>query len=195
MDFATQLFNGLQLGSIYALIALGYTMVYGIAKLINFAHGDIIMVGSYTIFLTVQISLFQVGLPLWVTIIPSIIACTILGVLIYKIAYKPLMNTSSTAILITAIGVSLFLENLFVKVFGASAKPIPSIFPQGNLEFAGISLSLATIITIILAIVLTILLDLFINKTQRGKSILAVSEDFGAAELVGINVDATMTLT
>ncbi|MDY6066029.1 MAG: branched-chain amino acid ABC transporter permease [Finegoldia sp.] len=195
MDFATQLFNGLQLGSIYALIALGYTMVYGIAKLINFAHGDIIMVGGYTIFLTVQMSLFKAGLPLWLTIIPAVLACTILGVLIYKIAYKPLINTSSIAILITAIGVSLFLENLFVKIFGASARPIPSIFPQGNIQLGPVSLSFATIITIILAVVLTVILELFINKTDKGKSILAVSEDYGAAELVGINVDSTMTLT
>lgn len=111
MDFVTQLFNGLQLGSIYALVALGYTMVYGIAKLINFAHGDIIMVGGYTVFLAIQLPLFKAGLPLWLAIIPAILVCTILGVVIERVAYKPLRNSSRISLLITTIGVSLFLQN------------------------------------------------------------------------------------
>ena len=195
MDFLIQLFNGLQLGSIYALIALGYTMVYGVAKLINFAHGDIIMVGAYTIFFVVQTSLFRSGLPFYLSIIPAIIACTLLGVVIERIAYKPLRNSSSISILITAIGVSLFLENLFVKVFTANARPVPSLFNQDSLNIFGIRLSFQTIFTIVLTIILTIILQIFISKTKYGKMMLAVSEDYKASSLVGINVDNTMTMT
>lgn len=195
MDFLIQLFNGLQLGSIYALIALGYTMVYGVAKLINFAHGDIIMVGAYTIFFVVQTSLFKSGMPFYLSIIPAIIACTLLGILIERIAYKPLRNSSSISILITAIGVSLFLENLFVKFFTANAKPVPSLFKQASLNIFGIRLSFQTIFTIVLTIILTIILQIFISKTKYGKMMLAVSEDYKASSLVGINVDNTMTMT
>lgn len=195
MDFLIQLFNGLQLGSIYALIALGYTIVYGVAKLINFAHGDIIMVGAYTIFFVVQTSLFRSGLPFYLSIIPAIIACTLLGVVIERIAYKPLRNSSSISILITAIGVSLFLENLFVKVFTANARPVPSLFNQASLNIFGIRLSFQTIFTIVLTIILTIILQIFISKTKYGKMMLAVSEDYKASSLVGINVDNTMTMT
>ncbi|MEQ0488880.1 branched-chain amino acid ABC transporter permease [Anaerococcus murdochii] len=195
MDFVTQLFNGLQLGSIYALVALGYTMVYGIAKLINFAHGDIIMVGGYTVFLAIQLPLFKAGLPLWLAIIPAILVCTILGVVIERVAYKPLRNSSRISLLITTIGVSLFLQNFFVKIFTSSAKPIPAIFPQISIYFGGVHLSFATIITIFTTIVLTYILSLFVNKTKHGKAMLAVSEDYGAAELVGINVNQVMTLT
>ena len=195
MNFLIQFFNGLQLGSIYALIALGYTMVYGVAKLINFAHGDIIMVGAYTIFFVVQTSLFKSGLPLYLSIIPAIIACTLLGVVIERVAYKPLRNSSSISILITAIGVSLFLENLFVKFFTANAKPVPSLFKQASLNIFGIRLSFQTIFTIVLTIILTIILQIFISKTKYGKMMLAVSEDYKASSLVGINVDNTMTMT
>ncbi|PMC82189.1 branched-chain amino acid ABC transporter permease [Anaerococcus hydrogenalis] len=195
MNFLIQFFNGLQLGSIYALIALGYTMVYGVAKLINFAHGDIIMVGAYTIFFVVQTSLFKSGLPLYLSIIPAIIACTLLGVVIERVAYKPLRNSSSISILITAIGVSLFLENLFVKFFTANAKPVPSLFKQASLNIFGISLSFQTFFTIVLTIILTIILQIFISKTKYGKMMLAVSEDYKASSLVGINVDNTMTMT
>lgn len=195
MDFVTQLFNGLQLGSIYALVALGYTMVYGIAKLINFAHGDIIMVGGYTVFLAIQLPLFKAGLSLWLAIIPAILVCTILGVVIERVAYKPLRNSSRISLLITTIGVSLFLQNFFVKIFTSSAKPIPAIFPQFSINFGGVHLSFATIITIVTTIFLTYVLSLFVNKTKHGKAMLAVSEDYGAAELVGINVNQVMTLT
>lgn len=195
MEFVTQLFNGLQLGSIYALVALGYTMVYGIAKLINFAHGDIIMVGGYTVFLAIQLPLFKAGLPLWLAIIPAILVCTILGVVIERVAYKPLRNSSRISLLITTIGVSLFLQNFFVKIFTSSAKPLPALFPQLSINFAGVHLSFATIITILTTIVLTYVLSLFVNKTKQGKAMLAVSEDYGAAELVGINVNQVMTLT
>lgn len=195
MDFISQFFNGLQLGSIYALVALGYTMVYGIAKLINFAHGDIIMVGGYTVFLAIGLPLFKTGLPLWLAVVPAVIVCTLLGVLIERVAYKPLRNSSRISLLITTIGVSLFLQNLFVKIFTSNAKPLPALFPQKSLSFGDVHLSLATVITIISTIILTYLLNLFVNKTKYGKSMLAVSEDYGAAELVGINVNQVMTMT
>lgn len=195
MDFITQLFNGLQLGSIYALVALGYTMVYGIAKLINFAHGDIIMVGGYTVLLAIGLAVFQAGLPLWLVIIPTIIVCTLLGVIVERVAYKPLRDSSRISLLITTIGVSLFLQNLFVKIFTSSARPIPAIIPQKSVNFGGVHLSLATIITIVSTIVLTYLLNLFVNKTRYGKAMLAVSEDYGAAALVGIDVNQVMTMT
>lgn len=195
MDFITQLFNGLQLGSIYALVALGYTMVYGIAKLVNFAHGDVIMVGAYTISLAIQTAAFNMGLPLWLTFIPAVVVCTVLGVTIERVAYRPLRNSTPVSLLITTIGVSLFLQNLFVKIFTSSAKPIPAIFPQKSLTFGGVHLSFATIITIVSTIILTYLLNVFINNTKLGKSMLAVSEDYGASELVGINVNKVMTMT
>lgn len=195
MDFITQLFNGLQLGSIYALVALGYTMVYGIAKLINFAHGDIIMVGGYTVFLAIQLPIFKAGLPLWLAIVPAIFVCILLGVLIERVAYKPLRNSSRISLLITTIGVSLFLQNFFVKIFTSSAKPLPALFPQTSLNFGGVHLSFATIITILTTIILTYGLNLFVHKSKQGKAMLAVSEDYGAAELVGINVNQVMTLT
>ncbi|WP_311491827.1 branched-chain amino acid ABC transporter permease [uncultured Anaerococcus sp.] len=195
MDFISQFFNGLQLGSIYALVALGYTMVYGIAKLINFAHGDIIMVGGYTVFLAIGLPLFKTGLPLWLAVVPAVLVCTLLGVLIERVAYKPLRNSSRISLLITTIGVSLFLQNLFVKIFTSNAKPLPALFPQKALSFGDVRLSLATVITIISTIILTYLLNLFVNKTKYGKAMLAVSEDYGAAELVGINVNQVMTMT
>lgn len=195
MDFISQFFNGLQLGSIYALVALGYTMVYGIAKLINFAHGDIIMVGGYTVFLAIGLPLFKTGLPLWLAVVPAVIVCTLLGVLMERVAYKPLRNSSRISLLITTIGVSLFLQNLFVKIFTSNAKPLPALFPQKSLSFGDVHLSLATVITIISTIILTYLLNLFVNKTKYGKAMLAVSEDYGAAELVGINVNQVMTMT
>lgn len=195
MNFITQIFNGLQLGSIYALVALGYTMVYGIAKLVNFAHGDVIMVGAYTIALAIQTASFNAGLPLWLTFIPAVVVCTVLGITVERVAYRPLRNSSPVSLLITTIGVSLFLQNLFVKLFTSSAKPIPAIFPQFSIQFAGIHLSLATIVTIVSTIILTYILHLFINKTKNGKSMLAVSEDYGASELVGINVNQVMTMT
>lgn len=195
MDFITQLFNGLQLGSIYALVALGYTMVYGIARLINFAHGDIIMVGGYTIYLVIQNLLIAMGVPLWLSFIPAVLACTILGVTVERIAYRPLRNSTPVSLLITTIGVSLFLQNLFVKLFTSSARPLPAIFPQVSLNFGGIHLSLATIITILVTIILTYIINFFVNNTKRGKAMVAVSEDYGASELVGIDVNSIMTMT
>ncbi|UHR03205.1 branched-chain amino acid ABC transporter permease [Peptoniphilus sp. GNH] len=195
MDFILQIFNGLQLGSIYALVALGYTMVYGIALLINFAHGEIIMVGSYTAAFTIILFLSNMGLPLWLSFIPAIIVCTILGVLIERIAYKPLRNSPRISNLITAIGVSLLLQNLVMKLFGAGAKSVPSIFPYPPIKILGLEIPIVTIVTILMTGILTFSLTLFMKNTKQGKAMMAVSEDYKASELVGINVDTSLTLT
>lgn len=197
MKFFTilQIINGLQIGSIYALVALGYTMVYGIALLINFAHGEIIMVGAYTVVFAIQLFLMESGLPLYFAIIPAVVVCTILGILIERLAYKPLRNSPRLSNLITAIGVSLLLQNLVMKIFGASARAVPSIFEADPIEVPGGNISVSTIVTIVITIVLTLLLQLFMKKTKYGKSMIATSEDYGAASLVGINVDNTLTMT
>lgn len=195
MEFLAQLLNGLQLGSIYALVALGYTMVYGIAKLINFAHGDIIMVGSYTAFFSIHLWLKPSGLPYWLAIIPTVLVCTFLGMLIERFAYRPLRHSPKIANLITAIGVSLFLEHLFVKLFSANARPIPPILPLGSIKIGSLSIMYTTLITLVITGLLTFLLQVFIKKTKRGKSMLAVSEDYAAATLVGISVDHTLSIT
>lgn len=195
MNFFLQIINGLQLGSIYALVALGYTMVYGIALLINFAHGEIIMVGAYTILFTIQYVLLDAGLPFWIAIFPAIIVCTILGVTIERFAYKPLRNSPRISNLITAIGVSLLLQNLVMTMIGSSAKSIPAIFEFNPVNIFGASISMNSIITIVITAILTIALQLFMKKTKYGKAMLATSEDYGAATLVGINVDNTLTMT
>lgn len=195
MSFILQILNGLQIGSIYALVALGYTMVYGIALLINFAHGEIIMVGAYTTVFAIQLVLANAGLPYWLAIIPSVIVCTLLGITIERLAYKPLRNSPRIANLITAIGVSLLLQNLVMVVFSASAKPVPPIFEGKAIPFMGANISLSTVLTIGITAVLTILLQLFMKKTKYGKAMVATSEDYGAAALVGINVDNTLTMT
>ncbi|CDZ75078.1 High-affinity branched-chain amino acid transport system permease protein LivH [Peptoniphilus sp. ING2-D1G] len=195
MGFFLQIFNGLQIGSIYALVALGYTMVYGIALLINFAHGEIIMVGAYTTVFAIQLVLLEAGLPFYFAIIPAVIVCTLLGILIERLAYKPLRNSPRISNLITAIGMSLLLQNLVMKVFGANARAVPPIFEAKPIEILGGTVSFSTIITIAITIILTVLLQLFMKRTKYGKSMVATSEDYGAAALVGINVDNTLTMT
>lgn len=195
MNFLAQIFNGLQLGSIYALVALGYTMVYGIAKLINFAHGDIIMVGAYTVYFAINLWLKKAGLPYWLAVFPAVLVCTLLGMLIERVAYRPLRNSPKIANLITAIGVSLLLENLFMRLFSANARPIPAIIPGHSVSLGSLQLSWITIITIVITILLTLILNTFMRKTKTGRSMLAVSEDYGAATLVGIDVDHVLTLT
>lgn len=195
MNFFLQIINGLQLGSIYALVALGYTMVYGIALLINFAHGEIIMVGAYTVLFTIQYLLLSAGLPFWLAIIPAIIVCALLGIMIERFAYKPLRNSPRISNLITAIGVSLLLQNLVMTFIGSSAKSVPSIFNFEPLNVFGASISMNSIITIVITAILTILLQLFMKKTKYGKAMIATSEDYGAATLVGINIDNTLTMT
>lgn len=189
--FIQQLFNGIQIGSVYALIALGYTMVYGIAKLINFAHGDVLMVGAYMSL----ICLSTFGLPLWATFIVIAVFCAVLGVLIERVAYKPLRNSSRMSALITAIGVSLLLENLFLLLFSSNPKPYPNMFPDITFTFGDISISFLTLATIVITVAIMIVLTLFVNKTKLGTAMRAVSEDEGAAKLMGINVNTTISVT
>ena len=184
-----QLLNGLRTGSIYALIALGYTMVYGIAKMINFAHGDIIMVGAYTLY--VCVSLLHLH-PILAVII-TILVCALLGVVIEKIAYKPLRQAPPLAVLITAIGVSYLLQNLALLIFKATPIPFASIIKVPSIKIGGVHVSGLTIVTLIVTTISMILLTLFINKTKAGRAMRAVSEDKGAAELMGVNVNQTIT--
>ncbi len=194
MEFLLQIINGLQIGSIYALISLGYTMVYGIAQLINFAHGDIIMVGAYISLFSIP-AFTRMGLPVWLTMIPAVIICVLLGMFTERVAYRPLRNSPRISNLITAIGVSLFLENLFMKLFTPNTRPFPKVFTQPPITFAGLHLNFGTVVTIIVTIILSVGLQYFMKKTKYGKAMLATSEDYGAARLVGINVDHTIQLT
>ncbi|MCI8293768.1 MAG: branched-chain amino acid ABC transporter permease [Hespellia sp.] len=194
MSFISYFINGLSLGSVYAIIALGYTMVYGIAKMLNFAHGDVIMVGAYVSLL----SMTQAGVSPMIAILISMVVCTVLGVLVEKIAYRPLRNASSSlAVLITAIGVSYLLQNIALLVFGANAQTFPSVVKWEGVALAGGKLKISgeTIITIAVCIVIMILLMLFVQKTKPGQAMRAVSEDRGAAQLMGINVNSTISLT
>ena len=193
MQFLSFLISGLSLGSVYALIALGYTMVYGIAKMLNFAHGDVIMVGAYIIYV---VSTMQ-KLPLWVGILASVVGCTVLGMLIERLAYKPLRGAQSLAVLITAIGVSYFLQNAALLIFGSSPKSFTSIVNMKPLSLFGGSLVISweAITTMVVSILIMIALTVFINKSKQGKAMRAVSEDRDAAQLMGINVNRTITLT
>ena len=191
MAFLSYLINGLGLGSVYAIIALGYTMVYGIAKMLNFAHGDIIMIGAYVAFFA--LSRFQ--LPLFVSVILSIVVCTILGVVIERLAYKPLRQASSLSVLITSIGVSYFLQNAAQLLWTSNTKVFPSIVSNAYLKIGDLSISYLTIITIAVCIAIMIVLTLFISKTKTGMAMRACSEDKGAAMLMGINVNTTISIT
>lgn len=193
MIFISNLISGIRLGSIYAIIALGYTMVYGIAKMLNFAHGDVIMIGAYSAF----VALYRANLPLPIALIISIIICTLLGVIIERLAYKPLRQASSLAVLITAIGVSYFLQNLALLIWGSAAKIFPTILDYGSINLFNdqLKLSYQMLITITVCIVIMILLNLFIKKTKIGKAMRACSEDKEAAALMGINVDDIISLT
>lgn len=193
MIFISNLISGIRLGSIYAIIALGYTMVYGIAKMLNFAHGDVIMIGAYSAF----VALYRANLPLPIALIISIIICTLLGVIIERLAYKPLRQASSLAVLITAIGVSYFLQNLALLIWGSAAKIFPTILDYGSINLFNYQLKLSyqMLITITACIVIMILLNLFIKKTKIGKAMRACSEDKEAAALMGINVDNIISLT
>ena len=193
MTFITNLINGVSLGSIYAVIALGYTMVYGIAKMLNFAHGDVIMVGAYIVFALTSYA----GVNPYLALVISMAACTLLGMAIERFAYKPLRGASPLAVLITAIGVSYFLQNMALLIFGSQAKSFTSIVNLPALTLAGgkITISAETIVTIIVSLIIMVSLTLFVNKTKPGRAMLAVSEDKGAAQLMGVNVDATISLT
>lgn len=194
MEFLLQIINGLQIGSIYALISLGYTMVYGIAQLINFAHGDIIMVGAYVSLFSIPI-FTKMGLPVWLTVIPAVFICVLLGMFTERVAYRPLRNSPRISNLITAIGVSLLLENVFMKLFTPNTRPFPKVFNQPPITFGELHLNFGTVVTIMVTLVLSFGLQYFMKKTKYGKAMLATSEDYGAAKLVGINVDHTIQLT
>ena len=193
MSFLSYLINGISLGSVYAIIALGYTMVYGIAKMLNFAHGDIIMVGGFTVFTIVSTA---GGSPV-VGVLASIVVCTVLGVTIEKVAYRPLRGASPLAVLITAIGVSYLLQNVALLIFGSNARQFTSVVTLPALKLAGgkLSISGVTIVTIITCVIIMLALTTFINKTKIGQAMLAVSEDKGAATLMDINVNGTIAVT
>ena len=189
--FIQTLISGLTLGSIYALIALGYTMVYGIAKMLNFAHGDVIMVGAYAII----VSVMQANMPPVLAIIVSILVCALLGVTIEFLAYKPLRKAPPLAVLITAIGVSYLLQNLALIVFKSEPKSFPKIINLDKISFKGIDISGNALCTLIVTAAIMVVLTIFINKTKIGKAMRAVSEDKEAAELMGISVNRTITVT
>lgn len=193
MGFLSNLINGISLGSIYAVIALGYTMVYGIAKMLNFAHGDVIMIGAYVVYL----ASVRAGLHPLIAVVVSMIACTVLGITIEKIAYKPLRQSTSLAVLITAIGVSYFLQNIALAIFGANPINFTSVVsvPAIKLFDGQIVISGEASTAIVVSLLIVIALSIFIKKTKSGKAMLAVSEDKGAAQLMGINVNKTISLT
>ena len=193
MRFLSYLISGIRLGSIYAIIALGYTMVYGIAKMLNFAHGDVIMIGAYVAFF----ALYRAGLPLIVSLLTAVAVCTLLGITIEKLAYKPLRSATSLAVLITAIGVSYFLQNAALLFWGSTSKIFPTILDYGFIElFNGeLKISYQILITILTCIVIMVCLTLFVNKTKLGKAMRACSEDKDATRLMGINVNSVISLT
>ena len=182
------LINGLSLGGIYAMIALGYTMVYGIAKMLNFAHGDVIMVGAYVIYVFMAISN-----PLW-AILMAIVFCVILGIVIEKVAYKPLRGASPLAVLITAIGVSYLLQSLAQIIFGSANKMV-TVYEFGSIELLGVTVQVSALVTLAVTIVVMIALTMFVKYTRLGRAMIAVSEDKGAAQLMGINVNGLITVT
>ena len=205
MTFLSFVISGISLGSIYAIIALGYTMVYGIAKMLNFAHGDVIMVGAYVCFFAAS----KWQLPPAVGVLLAVAVCTALGMVIEKLAYKPLRGAPSLAVLITAIGVSYFLQNAALLLWTSSPKVFPNLFSYQTVNEAGrkiritgfqlfdgqLRISYVTVVTIAACLVIMLVLTLFINRTKMGKAMRACSEDKGAAQLMGINVDATISVT
>ena len=190
MAFLSYLIGGLGLGSVYAIIALGYSMVYGIAKMLNFAHGDVIMVGAFVAYF--ELSSF--GLPTIVALILSVVACTVLGIVVEKLAYKPLRGASSLSVLITAIGVSYFLQNAAMLMWGTDTKIFPTVL-EGSLTIGELSIPYLTLLTILSCIVIMVVLTMFINKTKTGRAMRACSEDKGAASLMGINVNQIISIT
>ena len=190
MAFLSYLIGGLGLGSVYAIIALGYSMVYGIAKMLNFAHGDVIMVGAFVAYF----ALSSFGLPTIVALILSAVACTVLGIVVEKLAYKPLRGASSLSVLITAIGVSYFLQNAAMLMWGTDTKIFPTIL-EGTLTIGELSIPYLTLLTILSCIVIMVVLTMFINKTKTGRAMRACSEDKGAASLMGINVNQIISIT
>ena len=193
MGFLQYFINGISIGSVYAIIALGYTMVYGIAKMLNFAHGDIIMVGAYMSFCVTN----YLGLPAVAGILVAMVVCTTLGIIIEGLAYKPLRGTSSLAVLITAIGVSYFLQNAALLLWGSAPKTFTSVVTFAPIKLFGGQLTITgeVIVTILASVAIMVGLTLFTGKTRMGKAMRAVSEDRDAAQLMGINVNQTISMT
>ena len=193
VTFLTNLINGIGLGSVYAIIALGYTMVYGIAKMLNFAHGDVIMVGAYVCFFAVS----SYSLPPVVGVLLAMVLCTVLGMVIERLAYKPLRQAPSLAVLITAIGVSYFLQNGAQLLWSSNNKMFPTFLSGDALSFMGgeLRVSLTIVVNVAACVVIMLALTWFTARTKMGKAMRACSEDKGAAQLMGINVDATISVT
>ncbi len=195
INFLSSLVNGISLGSVYAIIALGYTMVYGIAKMLNFAHGDVIMIGAYIAFTVV----FNLNLPPVLAVAAAMIVCTALGVIIERLAYKPLRQATSLAVLITAIGMSYLLQNiaLLIPIWGPNPKSFPTMISLPAISLFGGQMRITgeALTTIIACIIIMTVLTLFTARTKLGKAMRCVSEDKGAAQLMGINVNATISLT
>ena len=193
MVFLSYLINGISLGSVYAIIALGYTMVYGIAKMLNFAHGDVIMVGAYISFCITQ----YLGLPAVLSVVGAMIVCTVLGILIERLAYKPLRSAPKLAVLITAIGVSYFLQNSALLIWGANPKSFTSAINLGSIRlFDGkLLISDEAIVTVLACVLIMVALTLVTSRTKMGKALRAVSEDKGAAQLMGVDVNQTISVT
>jgi branched-chain amino acid transport system permease protein len=187
----SQVINGLQSGSIYALVALGYSMVYGIILLLNFAHGDIIMVGAYVVWY----SMSNLGLHPVVSMLLAIVACTLLGMLIEKLAYTPLRSAPRLSLLITAIGVSFLLENGFQLIFGAGAQTVPTLVSGPSLSLGSVTVSFPAMLTLVVSILSMAALTFLVQKTKLGKAMRAVSEDMGAAQLMGISLNRTISFT
>ena len=193
MSFLSNLINGISLGSVYAIIALGYTMVYGIAKMLNFAHGDVIMVGAYICYCAMS----YLNLPPLVGVLMAMVVCTILGMIIERLAYKPLRSAPSLAVLITAIGVSYFLQNAALLIWKSDPKVFTSVVDLPSLHLFGdqLNINAVSIVTVLCCIIIMVALTLFTSKTKTGKAMRAVSEDKGAAQLMGINVNSTISVT
>ena len=193
LSFLSNLINGISLGSVYAIIALGYTMVYGIAKMLNFAHGDVIMIGAYISFCVTQ----YLKLPAWLSVLAAMFVCTLLGMTIERLAYKPLRSAPSLAVLITAIGMSYLLQNLALLIWGSNPKSFTSIISFGPVRlFDGQPIiSDVAIVTVLACILIMLALTWFTGKTRMGKAMRAVSEDKGAAQLMGVNVNRTISVT
>ena len=193
MVFLSYLINGISLGSVYAIIALGYTMVYGIAKMLNFAHGDVIMVGAYISFCVTQ----YLGMPAIVSVVAAMFVCTVLGMLIERLAYKPLREAPKLAVLITAIGVSYLLQNSAQLIWGSNPKSFNSLVNIGSIRLfdGALLISDEAIVTVLCCIIIMVALTMFTSRTKMGKAMRAVSEDKGAAQLMGVDVNFTISIT
>ncbi len=191
MEFISAIISGLSMGGTYAMIALGYTMVYGIAKMLNFAHGDVIMVGAYMLFLSLNVG----NLPNWVSILIGLVVCTVFGIVIERFAYRPLRGASPLAVLITAIGVSYLLQALAQIVFGSEQQNVTALRIPGSIELGLLKINYDTIVTLIVAGVIMAALTIFVKYTKTGRAMLAVSEDRDAAKLMGVDVNFIIMIT